>query len=223
MLALPGGWEGLNYMVEHLRYYVDSSYIPTMEDILRMRIKTIGISETNFTIERNKFVLIDVGGQRSERRKWLHLFSDISAVLYLIALDEYDMVLEENPTQNRHLEALSLWAGITAYPTFRNTPFILFLNKMDLFENKIENIPLARCFGDYHSWMSTQPQLERCTHMEQSCKFMEARFRNTFSGNMIWVHVTNALDTSSCQKVFRAIQEVVIERSLKMSGWGGML
>jgi hypothetical protein len=41
----------------------------------------------------NHFVMVDVGGQRSERKKWLNCFSDVSAVIFLSAINEYDMVL----------------------------------------------------------------------------------------------------------------------------------
>lgn len=45
-------------------------YKPTADDILRVRSKTTGISETRFEISDMTFRLFDVGGQRSERRKW---------------------------------------------------------------------------------------------------------------------------------------------------------
>lgn len=45
-------------------------YTPSRDDILRVRTKTTGISETRFEIRDMVFRLFDVGGQRSERRKW---------------------------------------------------------------------------------------------------------------------------------------------------------
>lgn len=52
---------------------------------------------------------MDVGGQRSERRKWLHCFDNVTAVLFLVALNEYDMVLEEDNRTNRMEESLKLF------------------------------------------------------------------------------------------------------------------
>src|SRR5690606_980583 len=60
------------------------------------KVRTTGITETIFTVANTEFTMVDVGGQRSERRKWLHCFSDVTAVIYLVALNEYDMVLEED-------------------------------------------------------------------------------------------------------------------------------
>ena len=43
------------------------------------------------------FRMFDVGGQRSERRKWIHCFGDVKAVLFVAALSAYDMYLFEDP------------------------------------------------------------------------------------------------------------------------------
>lgn len=64
------------------------------------------------------FVIIDVGGQRSERRKWIHCFDHVTAVIFLVALDEYDMMLDEDNNTNRMEESLNLWAEITGSQFF---------------------------------------------------------------------------------------------------------
>ena len=45
--------------------------------------------------------MVDVGGQRSERRKWIHCFESVTTVIYLVALSEYDQVLFENTKEVR--------------------------------------------------------------------------------------------------------------------------
>jgi hypothetical protein len=45
--------------------------------------------------------VVDVGGQRNERRKWLHCFQDVKAIIFCVALSEYDLVLEEDNNVNR--------------------------------------------------------------------------------------------------------------------------
>jgi hypothetical protein len=56
----------------------------------------------------------DVGGQRGERRKWIHCFQDVHAILYVAALSEYDQVLIEEPTKNRMKESLELFRNVSA-------------------------------------------------------------------------------------------------------------
>jgi hypothetical protein len=94
--------------------------------------------------------MIDVGGQRSERRKWIHCFDCVTAVIFCVALSEYDQYLREvsetlvagrppfasashrsqDITQNRMKESLLLFDEICNSPWFKKVPFIIFLNKV---------------------------------------------------------------------------------------------
>ncbi|MEQ2167248.1 Guanine nucleotide-binding protein G(i) subunit alpha-2 [Goodea atripinnis] len=71
-------------------------YIPTQQDVLRTRVKTTGIVETHFTFKDLHFKMFDVGGQRSERKKWIHCFEGVTAIIFCVALSAYDLVLAED-------------------------------------------------------------------------------------------------------------------------------
>ena len=43
--------------------------------------------------------MVDVGGQRSERRKWIHCFENVTSIIFLVALSEYDQVLFESENE----------------------------------------------------------------------------------------------------------------------------
>lgn len=43
--------------------------------------------------------MVDVGGQRSERRKWIHCFENVTSIMFLVALSEYDQVLVESDNE----------------------------------------------------------------------------------------------------------------------------
>jgi hypothetical protein len=73
-------------------------YMPTEQDILRTRVKTTGIVEVHFSFKCLNFKLFDVGGQRSERKKWIHCFEDVTAIIFCVAMSEYDQVLHEDET-----------------------------------------------------------------------------------------------------------------------------
>jgi len=125
------------YFWEMAKTVADEDYIPSKDDIIQAKIRTIGIQDTHFVYEKTKFLIVDVGGQRSERRKWLHCFNNINAVIFLTAVDEYDgKVLEEDNHTNRMLDSLSLFEKLSESSWFDNVPFVLFLNKIDLFEKK---------------------------------------------------------------------------------------
>jgi len=71
-------------------------YLPTDQDILRSRVKTTGITETTFKVGELTYRLFDVGGQRSERKKWIHCFENVTALVFLVSLSEYDQMLYED-------------------------------------------------------------------------------------------------------------------------------
>lgn len=74
----------------------DPQYLPTDQDILRSRVKTTGITETMFRVGELTYRLFDVGGQRSERKKWIHCFENVTALVFLVSLSEYDQMLYED-------------------------------------------------------------------------------------------------------------------------------
>ena len=73
-----------------------TNYIPSDQDILRSRVKTTGITETTFKVGELTYKLFDVGGQRSERKKWIHCFENVTALVFLVSLSEYDQMLYED-------------------------------------------------------------------------------------------------------------------------------
>lgn len=46
--------------------------------------------------------MVDVGGQRSERRKWIHCFENVTSIIFLVALSEYDQILFESENEVRY-------------------------------------------------------------------------------------------------------------------------
>ena len=117
------------------------------DDILRTRVRTAGIVHEHFKIQGARFEMYDVGGQRNERRKWLGSFNDITAVIFVAAISEYNQVLFEDRTVNRQDEAVELFRDTMVSEPFLDIPFILFLNKTDLLRKKLPHIPF-RYEGD---------------------------------------------------------------------------
>lgn len=124
-------------------------YVPNDQDVLRSRVKTTGITETTFIIGDLTYRMFDVGGQRSERKKWIHCFENVTTILFLVAISEYDQLLFEDETVNRMQEALTLFDSICNSRWFTKTSIILFLNKIDRFKEKLPISPMKNYFPDY--------------------------------------------------------------------------
>lgn len=142
-------WHALYSYFDTIQRIADPRFIPTDQDILRSRVKTTGITETTFKDGQHLIRVFDVGGQRSERKKWIHCFENVTALIFMVALSEYDQVLFEDPTINRLDESLQLYASICNTPWFTRTSFILLFNKTDLFKQKWSFDTFQVYFSDY--------------------------------------------------------------------------
>ena len=71
-------------------------FLPSNQDVLRARLRTTGITETHFDLGALQYRMFDVGGQRSERKKWIHCFENVNALLFLVAISGYDQCLAED-------------------------------------------------------------------------------------------------------------------------------
>lgn len=204
------------YLMDSAAYFFDnvnrigqSDYVPNEMDVLRARSKTTGISETRFNMGQLSIHLFDVGGQRSERKKWIHCFEAVTSIIFCVALSEYDQVLLEESGQNRMAESLVLFESVVNSRWFLRTSVILFLNKIDIFKQKIPKQPLSKYFPEY----SGGPDINK------AAKYILWRFTQTNRARLsIYPHLTQATDTSNIRLVFAAVKETILTNALKDSG-----
>lgn len=172
-------------------------YMPNDQDVLRSRVKTTGITETTFIIGDLTYRMFDVGGQRSERKKWIHCFENVTTILFLVAISEYDQLLFEDETVNRMQEALTLFDSICNSRWFIKTSIILFLNKIDRFKEKLPVSPMKNYFPDY----------EGGDDYAAACDYILNRFvsLNQHETKQIYTHFTCATDTTQIRFVMAAV------------------
>lgn len=183
--------------------YLSPDFVPTTDDVLRSRIRSTGIEEAEFKFVDMQFKMIDVGGQRAERRKWIHCFqSAITAIVYCSSLNEYDQKLREDNDQNRFTESLELFTEITTSQYFKGVPIILLLTKLDLFSEKIQRVDLTVCkkFANYTSGCDYDKALEA----------IKSKFMFAAQGRTVYVHPTVAVDTKNVDVVFRSVRRSLL-------------
>uniref|UniRef100_A0A8C8Z568 Uncharacterized protein n=1 Tax=Prolemur simus TaxID=1328070 RepID=A0A8C8Z568_PROSS len=151
--------------------------------------------------------IVDVGGQKSERKKWIHCFENVIALIYLASLSEYDQCLEENNQENRMQESLALFGTILELPWFKSTSVILFLNKTDILEEKIPTSHLATYFPSFQGPKQDAEAAKRFI-LEMYTRMYGPRSRRLFS------HYTCATDTQNIRKVFKDVRDSVLARYL---------
>jgi len=200
--------DSAKYYLDQLERIVDSSFLPTEQDILRARVPTTGILEYPFDLDSIIFRMVDVGGQRSERRKWIHCFENVTSIIFLVALSEYDQILFESDNENRMEESKALFRTIITYPWFQHSSVILFLNKKDLLEEKIVYSHIVDYFPEYDG-----PQRDAIAAREFILRmFVDL---NPDSDKIIYSHFTCATDTENIRFVFAAVKDTILQLNLR--------
>jgi len=200
--------ETAGYFFDNIDRFMNDSYIPTYDDVLRVRVRSTGIEEATFIFEKIMFRVVDVGGQRSERRKWIHCFDCVTSVIFCASLSGYDQVLREDRTQNRMQEAILLFDEVANSNCFHKNDIILFLNKEDLFLEKIAaGVDLNVCFSNYTG--GNNPDVAK--------EFIKQRFVER-SASRVFVHYTTAIDTKNIEFVIRSVRETLLTNTLDRLG-----
>ncbi|MCJ8739527.1 hypothetical protein PDJAM_G00048230 [Pangasius djambal] len=201
--------ESVKYFLDNLEKLGMPDYLPSQQDILLARRPTKGIHEYDFEIKNVPFKMVDVGGQRSERRRWFECFDSVTSILFLVSSSEFDQVLMEDRQTNRLTESLNIFGTIVNNRVFSNVSIILFLNKTDLLEEKVKTVAIKDFFpeyeGDPHS-------------LEDVQKFLVTCFRNQRreqQNKPLYHHFTTAINTENIRLVFRDVKDTILHDNLK--------
>lgn len=206
----------LNDTAQHFFESIDRiaspTYLPDNNDMLRLRKKTTGVLETKFETKGLFFQLVDVGGQRNERKKWIHCFEKVTAIVFVVSLNEFDQKLEDDESMNRMHESLTLFGDIINNRWFQNTSIILFLNKKDLFAEKIKRVDLRCCFPDYKGG----------NDYDKATAYIEKQFlkkNGEVKTRFVYTHLTCATDTKNIEVVFNSVVDIFLSKLLNQVGF----
>jgi GTPase SAR1 family protein len=196
-------------------------YLPSDADILRSRVRTSGIVEEKYNIEGVTFSMYDVGGQRNERKKWIHCFENVTAVIFVASLSAYDQVLYEDENTNRMQEAINLFGQICNEDWFRETSIILFMNKKDLFEEKIKRVNPKDVTAPNGSKPWDDFTGELGDELAGSDYFGEKflSMNQAPETHAVTKHNTCATDTDNVRVVFETCKSVILEENLSNAGF----
>lgn len=198
------------YLFREIERIGADEYIPNTKDILMARLRTSGIVERLFNVHGVKFRFLDVGGQRNERKKWLHCFDRVTSVVFVAAISEFDQFLFEEEDVNRLRESINVFGMIANEECFKDTAMILFLNKIDLFREKLETTNVKDYLEDFEGNNTYEEASEHIQTM-----FLDA-VQN--SEKMVFCHFTQATDTDHFDKVFDACKLVILRGNLEKLG-----
>uniref|UniRef100_A0A914D928 Uncharacterized protein n=1 Tax=Acrobeloides nanus TaxID=290746 RepID=A0A914D928_9BILA len=147
-----------------------------------------------------------------ERKKWIHCFEGVHAIIFIAAISEFDQVLLEDAKTNRLMESTRLFAAICNSCWFIQTMIILFLNKTDLFLDKIKRKKsIKSCFEEYSGHNTYDDEIA----------YIEKKFLilNANTNKKVYIHHTCATDTNQVNLIMDNVVDSIIKKNLKGIGY----
>ncbi|KAG6377714.1 guanine nucleotide binding protein, alpha subunit [Boletus reticuloceps] len=211
-----------------------SGYEPCDNDIIRARLRTVGVQEHKFVMEEGglmilttslakmlnhvilgqgkEWVMYDVGGTRSSRAVWASFFDDVDTIIFLSPISCFDEKLREDLRVNRLEDSYQLWRSVCSSPMLAKTQIILFLNKCDLLHRKLKRgvrvSDFIPSFGDRKNDTSTVMKYFQ-SHFKEISKLVSPEPRPFF------VHFTSVIDTKATAATLSVVEESILRTHLR--------
>jgi hypothetical protein len=201
--------DACGHFLDNIDEIAGEKYVPSDDDLFKVRVRTTGMVQEEFDLKGVKMRMLDVGGQRNERRKWIHCFEDVTSVFYIVAISEYDQVCFEDEETNRVTDSLKLFEETVNLHWFTKSSVILFLNKKDLFEQKFNRVPLKNYFPEFNG--STP---------EEAYPFFTELYRQRYKGGKdLYTHVTTATDSQNILHVINDVRHIIVKSNFEGVGF----
>ncbi|EAY01455.1 G-protein alpha subunit, putative [Trichomonas vaginalis G3] len=203
--------ENFDYFLNNISQIAESNYVPSDLDILKARIRTTGNSDLKLMVEKVKLQLVDIGGQKNERKHWESCFSHLNYIIFVQALSEFDQVLFEDKVTSRVADSLAIWDMILSKPLLTELPIFLVFNKKDLFETKLKKCPdrFKTSFPEFNGDVN---------NIDECLEYVKTVFLNAAPPqrrNKIFPIFTCAMDECSISKLINTIgKQILIDKNL---------
>ncbi|KAJ7916969.1 guanine nucleotide binding protein, alpha subunit [Mycena leptocephala] len=210
--------ESSGFFLDEIPRITAKKYIPTDADVVKARLKTIGVVEHTFSISSGsnrgkRWKIYDVGGSRNQRQAWTPYFEDINAIIFLAPISAFDQCLAEDPLVNRLEDSLQLWQAVVSNKLLAKVNIVLFLNKCDLLQAKLDaGVRLNKHMISYG---------DRPNDYDSVSKY----FRNKFGAlhhavtpnkeRELYIHLTTATDIRRTATIIATTRDDIIKGHLK--------
>lgn len=213
--------ESSGFFLNDLDRVTALNYTPNDDDVLRARLKTVGVSEYRCEMEAvagresgTEWRIVDVGGSRSQRATWVPFFDDVDAIIFLAPISSFDQVLAEDRSVNRLEDSVLLWKAVCSNKLLANVDLVLFLNKCDILHAKLTSgIRLSKYVRSYG---------DRPNDMETASKYFRSKFsaiHREYSPlpRKFYGFCTTVTDTTTTAGILASVRDMVVRRHLKQS------
>ncbi|KZS98320.1 G-alpha-domain-containing protein [Sistotremastrum niveocremeum HHB9708] len=206
------------FFLDSVSRIASPDYIPSVDDILRVRLQTLGVVEHSFNINLGgravNWMLYDVGGARGQRHSWAPYFDDANAIIFLAPISAYDQYLEEDYRTNRIDDSLQLFTTICSNKLLRSCHLILLLNKTDVLRTKLAaGIKVKKYITSYGNRPNEYEEVAEYFRAH----FMQVHRRNDIGKRVLFTHFTSTIDTKSTQKIISNVRDSILHDAMTQS------
>ncbi|KAI0033481.1 G-alpha-domain-containing protein [Vararia minispora EC-137] len=204
------------FFLDDVDRIVSRSYAPSDADVVRARLRTLGVQEYPFPCTGpqagREWVMYDVGGARSCRSAWYPYFMDVNAIIFLAPISVFDERLEEDPTMNRLEDTYLLWKAVVSSKLLQKVQLILFLNKCDILQRKLERgVSIKRYIPTYG---------DRENDVPTATKYFRKQFRDMMKKHStvqrpFYSYLTTAIDTKTTTQTLATVREILMRDHLE--------
>jgi len=222
-LRLP---DSAGFFLNDLERIASRDYVVSDNDIVRARLRTVGIQEHRLKFKHGPFDdrkgkdtgwewrMFDVGGCRTSRAAWLPFFDNVNVIIFLSPVSVFDQRLEEDPRVNRLEDSIILWTSICQSKLLAKTQLILFLNKCDLLRRKLKRGILVKAFLPSYG--------ERPNEVIPVVKYLREKFKDIQKQSSpelrsTYIYPTTVTDTEATAVTLESVRDGVLRENLASS------
>lgn len=208
------------FFLDSLERVTSLKYVPTDDDILRARLKTLGVSEHRFRFKNtgnlvsSDWRIFDVGGARSLRAAWAPYFDNMDAIIFLAPISAFDEALAEEPSVNRLEDSILLWKAMISNPLLEKAQTVLFLNKIDLLRAKLQD---GVRFAHYVTSYGERPNDYESVSAYMRKKFSGIHKQYSPGQRVLYCHLTTMTDVRLMQDILNNVKDIVLRQNLQNS------
>ncbi|KAF5345566.1 hypothetical protein D9757_013439 [Collybiopsis confluens] len=199
------------FFLDDIDRIASKSYIPSDDDIVRSRLRTVGVQEYRIHVDVPK--TLHAKPQREwiiyDRRAWIPFFDNVNAIIFLAPVSGFDEVLLEDASINRLNDSVGLWKAIISSQLLQKVTMVCFLNKCDILQRKLNNgIQFSRYVGEYG---------DRPNDVAPVVKFIKDKFTSMAAKHSIDQRpLTNGVpqDTKATAATLRSVRDGIFRANL---------
>ncbi|KAF8196537.1 guanine nucleotide binding protein, alpha subunit [Pholiota molesta] len=207
--------DSVSFFLRHIQRIAEPEYSPTNDDILAVRLRTLGVMQHSFPMNMAgrsyNWTLYDVGGARGQRPAWIPYFDDATAIIFLAPLSAFDQYLEEDAKTNRIDDSLQLFGTICANILLKDAHLVLLLNKMDILREKLDAGTQVR---RYITSFGARPNNFETVSDYFRSHFLQVHRKKDVGNRRVYIHFTSMLDIKATQSIIGIVGEAILRKHI---------